>query len=181
MLRGHTAVQAKHAVPQAVWERKRGENCLENTFITNFQNATFKVQREGAAMFALTASKVLLRQEGRWVGHGFPRNFPFPWAAKVRGRRSDGSGAAYRPAVYPPLVFKPRSPAGGLMEAGCGVDAVDFHKTLATAPAHRCIPKFAVCVTGPCFSPLVVFNAHSKVFAPNTWGPRSGCHFCLCR
>ena len=113
MLRGHTAVQTKRAVSQAVWGRKRGENCLENTFITNFRNATFKVQREGAAVFTLTASKVLLWQEGRWVGHVFPHNFPFPWAAKVRGRRSDGSGAAYRPALYLPLVLKPWRLAGG--------------------------------------------------------------------
>lgn len=85
MLWGHTAVQTKHAVSQAPWGRRRVENCLENTFITNFRNATFKVQQEGAAVFMLTASKVLLWQEGRWVGRVFAHSYPFPWAAKVRG------------------------------------------------------------------------------------------------
>jgi len=53
-------------------------------------------------VFTLTASKVLLWQEGREVGHAVPYNFP--WAAKVEGRRSAGSGVAYQPAVYLSVV-----------------------------------------------------------------------------
>jgi len=106
-VRGHTAVQAKHAVSQAVWGRKRGGNCLENTFITYFRNTAFKIQWEGAAVFALATSKVLLCQEGRRAGRVFSHHFPFPWSAREKRRRWDGNGAAYRPAVYPPRVFKP--------------------------------------------------------------------------
>ena len=67
------------------------------------------------------------------------------------------------------------------MEAGCGIDAADFHKMLATTPAHRDIPKFPVCVIGSRFSLLVVFKTHGELFASDTWGPRSGCHLSLCR
>lgn len=171
MLWSHTAVQTKHAVSQAPWGRKQVENCLENTFITNFRNATFKVQQEGAAVFVLTASKVLLWQEGRWVGRVFAHNYPFPWAAKVRGEVRWKQCCLSAGCVAASCLKA--------MEAGCRVDAVEFHKVLATAPAHRGIPRFPMCVIGS-FSPLVVFNAHSKFFAPDAWGPRCSCHLCLC-
>lgn len=57
ILCGHSAAQTKRAIYQAVQGRKRRENSLEITVFTNFRNAPFEVQWEGAAMLMLTTSK----------------------------------------------------------------------------------------------------------------------------
>lgn len=82
--RSHCCADHTCGVSSCMGKEERG-NCLENTFIPDFRNGAFKVQREGAAVFALRASKVSLWQEGRWVGPVFHHNFPFPWAAQARG------------------------------------------------------------------------------------------------
>lgn len=90
---------------------------------------------EQQSVFTLTASKVLLWQEGRGVGHGVPYNFP----GQPRWRRG-GQMAAELCVSQLCACLLSRA-----IDIGLGGNVADFYKTLTTAPAHRCIPKFAKC------------------------------------
>lgn len=98
-----TRPQAKHAVSQAVWGRKRGKTVWKGLALVTSKRPLSGYNGKEQQCSQQGLQRCCRKGDGLDV---FPAGFPFPWAAGVRGGGEAEAGLC-GPAGCPPLASKP--------------------------------------------------------------------------